>query len=279
MPPWQPHPEVWLLIAGIIGLGVYADRVVQPAAVAAGEQPITLAQRRWFIAAVVLMWFASDWPMHDVAEERLYMVHMIQHMLYSSMIAPMFLLAAPAWMVRFLIGDGAVRDWFYRLGRPIAAALIFNFVVAATHWSWAVNTSVRIGPFHYLVHTMVMVSSLIVWLPVCSPLMEQRISYPGQMIHIFLMGIVPIIPAAWLTVADGVLYSAYDHGPRMWGFSVIDDQQMAGVIMKVVAGMYLWGIIFIIFLKWGRQEGSAALGGSKYRGRLVPSQPGSSSVG
>lgn len=269
MPAWQPHPEVWLLIAGVVALGLYAERVVQPPAVAAGQTPISSGQRRWFLGAVLLMWFASDWPMHDVSEERLYMVHMVQHLLYTSVIAPMFLLATPAWMVEFLIGKGALRTWFFRLGRPLPAAIIYNTVVAATHWAVVVNTSVENGPFHYLVHSLVSVSSLIVWLPVCSPIEDMRVSYPSQMFHIFLMSIIPTIPAAWLTVAEGVLYSAYDHGPRLWNMSVVEDQQMAGVIMKVVAGFYLWGIIFFIFVKWGRKDTDSSVNPQRLRGRLV----------
>lgn len=269
MPAWQPHPEVWLLIAGLVALGVYAQRVVEPSAVAAGHLPITSAQRRWFVAAVALMWFASDWPMHDVSEERLYLVHMVQHLLYTGVIAPMLLLASPPWLIEFLIGNGATRTWFFRLGRPLPAAIIYNSVVAVTHWKLVVNTSVENGPFHYLVHTVVVVSALIVWLPVCSPIVSMRVSYPSQMFHIFLMSIIPTVPAAFLTVADGVLYSAYDHGPRMWGMSVIHDQQMAGVIMKVVAGFYLWGIIFFLFLKWVRSDTESAINPARKRGRLV----------
>ena len=30
---WQPHPEVWLLVASLVGLWVYALRRIGPAAV------------------------------------------------------------------------------------------------------------------------------------------------------------------------------------------------------------------------------------------------------
>ena len=42
---WQPHPEVWLLVALVIGLGFYVDRVIAPTMVAAGEAPSPTARR------------------------------------------------------------------------------------------------------------------------------------------------------------------------------------------------------------------------------------------
>ncbi len=60
------------------------------------------------------------------------------------------------------------------------------------------------------------------WMPVCGPVPELRLSLPGQMIYLFLMSIVPTVPAAWLTFAEGVVYSAYDIPERLWGISATD---------------------------------------------------------
>ena len=77
-------------------------------------------------------------------------------------------------------------------------------------------------------------------------------SLPGQMIYLFLMSIIPTIPAAWLTFAEGVVYRHYDDGFEMWGVSVPSDQQTAGLIMKLLGGFYLWGIIILKFIGYSR---------------------------
>ena len=51
------------------------------------------------------------------------------------------------------------------------------------------------------------------WMPVCGPFPELRIGPAGKMIYLFLMSVVPTVPAGWLTFADGVVYKAYDHQP------------------------------------------------------------------
>jgi putative membrane protein len=75
-------------------------------------------------------------------------------------------------------------------------------------------------------------------------------SEPAKMIYLFLMSIIPTVPAAWLTFAEGAVYSGYDHGDRLWGISVTNDQQAAGAIMKVLGGTYLWLLIAVRFFRF-----------------------------
>ncbi len=270
LPSWQPHPEIWLLIAGLIALGLYTSKVIEPTVVARGGQPITAAQKRWFLAGVALLWLASDWPIHDVSEERLYSVHMLQHLLYSVVVPPIMLLATPEWLGRLILGDGRVMKWFRRLARPIPAAIAYNAVIAFTHWTWAVNNSIQSGPLHYTFHILVVGTSLLAWVPVFGPFPEMRVSPPAQMVHIFLLSVIPTIPSSWLTASEGVVYTGYDHGPRLFGLSVTADQQLAGVMMKITGGFYLWALILVIFFRWVGQDRTP---NNQFRGKLVPSKP------
>ena len=61
------------------------------------------------------------------------------------------------------------------------------------------------------------------------------------------------MPGAWLTMADTPVYTAYDHLPRLWGISVIDDQTYAGLFMKLGGGSFLWAVIISIFFRWAMQ--------------------------
>lgn len=97
--PWrfQPHPEVWLLVVAVLGAYIYAVRVIGPVAVKSG-QVTTRKQRYAFVAAILMLWLASDWPVHDMAEEYLYSAHMFQHMVLSYFMPPLVLLAIPKWL-------------------------------------------------------------------------------------------------------------------------------------------------------------------------------------
>jgi putative membrane protein len=251
MPKFQLHPEVWVLLGALVALGYYAVRVVGPKAVRDGSPIVTRRQVGWWITGVAVLFVASQWPMHDIAEERLYSVHMAQHVLLSYVAPPIFLMATPTWLARLLVGKGR---WLRQLCHPVAAAVLFNAVVIFTHWQTTVNTSVDNGAFHYGVHVLVVFSALLVWMPICGPVPELRLSLPAQMIYLFLMSIIPTVPAAWLVFAEGVVYSGYDTPVRLWGLSATTDQQIAGLIMKLIAGFYLWGLIMGLFFKWSKRH-------------------------
>jgi len=247
---WQPHPEVWVLVGGVTALAVYALRVVGPKVVPKGQPVASRQQLAWFVLGISLLWLASDWPLHDIAEEYLFSAHMVQHMLLTYFVPPVLLLATPEWLARLVLGRGWAKRVFYFLARPVPAALIFNGFLLLTHAPGVVNLSVQNPVVHYLVHTGLVSSAFLLWMPVCGPLPELRISYPAQMLYLFVTSIIPTVPAGWLTFADGVVYSAYNVPARLWGISVTSDQQAAGAIMKLVGGSFLWLIITLRFFQW-----------------------------
>jgi putative membrane protein len=255
---WVPHPEVWFLVGAIVALGGYAVRVIGPKVVPAGEAVVTRKQVTAFVVALVLLWVASDWPMHDIAEQHLYFLHMIQHVLITLVVPPLFLLATPEWLARLVVlDDGRASRILRTMSRPVAAGLLYSALAALTHWTAVVNASVDNGALHYGLHLALFASALLMWTPVVGPLPELRLTRPAAMLYLFLMSIIPTVPAGWLTFAEGPVYSAYDLPERLWNISVIDDQQLAGLIMKIVAGFYLWGIIFVMFLRWARTQDRA----------------------
>ncbi|CAN5741884.1 hypothetical protein BH23ACT1_BH23ACT1_01530 [soil metagenome] len=251
---WQPHPEVWALLAGLALAYWWAVTRIGPRATRPGEAVVTRRQVGWFVAALFTLWVAADWPVHDLGEQYLYGVHMGQHLLLSLIVPPMALLATPTWLARMLVGDGRGYRVLRRLARPVAATIIFNGVVVFTHWPAVVNASVANGVLHYGVHVVVVATALLMWLPVAGPLPELRLSLPSQMGYLFLQSIIPTVPAGWLTFADGIVYRAYDVVPRVFGLSVAHDQQMAGMLMKIGGGFFLWTVITVLFFRFATSK-------------------------
>ena len=252
---WQAHPEVWVLVAGVMGLGWYVFRVLQPKATAAGLPAITVSEKVWFGGALVALWLASDWPVHDVAEEYLYFVHMTQHLLISMLVPAMFLLSMPSWLFDLLLpAESRARRWLATGSRPLVAGIVFNALTMFLHWSRIVQLSFDSGAFHYLAHLAIFLAGLLMWMPVIGPVAEWRIQPLSQCIYLFLMSIVPTVPGSWLVFAQGVVYRHYDTGDRLWGIDVLSDQQAAGLIMKLVGGFFLWGVIVVIFGRWAADE-------------------------
>ena len=249
--PWrfQAHPEIWLLIVFLIGAYTYAVKVIGPQAGVPKDETLSRKNLIAFIGAIGLLWFSTDWPMHDISEEYLYSVHMFQHMVLTYFIPPLVLLAIPEWLFRAVIGEGKAYRFVKRLSTPIVAGLLFNVVVMITHIPGLVNRSAESSPLHYAMHILVVSTALCMWSPICSPAKEFHIGYAGKTIYLFLMSVVPTVPAAWLTFAEDSVYKHYDIPIRVWGLSTETDQQLAGAVMKTGGSLFLWAIVIFIFFK------------------------------
>ena len=246
--PWryQQHLEIWVLIIGLLIAFVYAIRVLGPKVVPNGEV-ISRKQIRVFSLMIVLLLISTDWPMHDIAEEYLYSMHMLQHTILTYIIPPLALLATPEWLFRLLVGQGRTYRVIRFLTRPVIAAVTYNAVLLITHIPALVNRSAAGGPLHYSLHVLLVFSALMLWTPVCGPAKEWRMSYGAMMTYLFCTSLVPSIPAGWLTFAEGAVYNHYDTPIRVWGMSVLSDQQLAGGIMKLGGAIFLWALIITIF--------------------------------
>ena len=176
-------------------------------------------------------------------------MHMFQHMVLSYFMPPLVLLSIPKWMFDAVFGSGRARTAINWLSKPIVAGVAFNVVVMVTHIPALVNQSVSNGPLHYSLHILLVVTALLVWLPICGPDIERQLQPGGKMIYLFLMSVVPTVPAAWLTFAEGAVYKHYDIPVRVWGLSVTTDQQIAGAIMKTGGSVFLWSIVVFLFFK------------------------------
>jgi putative membrane protein len=255
-PSWHPHVDVWLLVAALAASYAVVVVRVGPRYAAPGRAPVTRLQAVCFALGVLAIWVAADWPVHDIAERFNYSMHMVQHLVLSMVAAPLLVLGTPAWLLRVILRPPSQVFRVVRfLSRFLPALLVFNLVLVFTHWPAIVDASLRNGFLHFLVHALIFLTALVVWMPVVSPLPEiPRLSPLPRMLFLFAQSIVPTIPASFLTFGSSPLYRFYEHVPHLWGLSTLDDQRVAGLIMKIGAGLLLWLLIAVIFFRWAGEE-------------------------
>ena len=260
------------LTPGVIALAIMSSSMVSLGIATGFERSYKVLKRlgvtplgrpRWLIAKVITILVVQfiqlgilipvalllDWPMHDIAEEYLYSVHMFQHMSLTYFVPPLLILAIPEWFIRTLVGEGRAYRALRFMCHPVRAALLFNVGLMVSHIPGVVNASVSNGPLHYTVHILLVLSSMLMWMPVCGPIREFHLTSMSKMIYLFLNSVVATVPAGWLTFAEGVVYKHYNIPVRVWGISIGDDQQIAGAMMKLGGSAFLWTIIGVMFIK------------------------------
>src|SRR6185503_2194061 len=124
----------------------------------------------------------------------------------------------------------------------------FNLVIAAWHLPVLYNAAMANHGVHIVEHLMFMASAVMLWWPILSPLPElPRLSYPMQMLYLFLTTIPMSIVAVYITYSDNLLYPAYAAAPRILGISPLDDQLIGGLIMWIPGGLIFFAVISVIF--------------------------------
>ena len=235
---FHAHPDVWLLVAVLGGAYWWAVRRGE----GASRRQVLL-----FSLGLAALWVHADWPVHDIAEHRLLVVHMLQHTGFQLIAVPLMLLGLPGWLFRRLFGR------LRSLAKPLVAGLLFNVVAVVSHWPAVVNAALEHHPLHLAVHVVLVGAAVLMWLPVLNlgraPELPQ-LGDAGRMVYLFLQSVLPTVPASFLTFAERPIYRFYAEAPRAFGLSAVDDQQLAGASMKLYAGSILWGVIVVMFFRW-----------------------------
>ncbi|MEA1903154.1 MAG: cytochrome c oxidase assembly protein [Actinomycetota bacterium] len=246
---WIPYPGVW--IASILPMLFFGRSVRNHSGETATRQKVL------FVLGWVVFWIASDWPLGTLGAGYLASAHVTQFLLYTLGAAPLILLGTPEWMARRFLSKARLYRATVWLGRSlVASAVIYNVILLSTHAPGTVET-LRASQFgSFAMDVVWLISGFILWLPVLSPLSEGRAKTAwAKMIYLFVTtSVIAVIPASYLTFTTTPIYAVYELAPRIGSMTAAADQQIAGIIMKLVTMPVIWGTIAVIWFRWANVE-------------------------
>jgi putative membrane protein len=247
------HPDVVLLCVFVEAAYLYAVTQLRDMVSDAGR--VRRGQVLMFSSGVLAIYLVAGTPVHDIAEQYLLSVHMVQHTVFTLVAAPLLVAGVPVWLWQALLRPRGVLPVARVLTHPIVAFTAFNAVTVLTHMPPIVNYALYHHWFHFAVHAVLVGTAMMMWWPILSNVPElPHISAPLQMAYLFLQSLVPTVVAAFVTFADGAVYEFYEKAPRMWGLSAESDQQLGGGLMKLIGSLILWGLIAVVFFQWYARE-------------------------
>jgi putative membrane protein len=251
---WQAHPDAILMALALVALYVAGARWA--GARCSPPARVTRAQAALYLSGVAVLYAGAGTPIHAIAERYLFSVHMVQHMMFALIAAPLLLLGTPGWMLRPLLKNRVVYRVAFVLTRPLPAFLLFNGVILVTHLPAVMDLALRNHSLHFVAHLFLVATALLMWMPVLSPVPElPRIGPFGQLVYLFVQSLLPAVIASFLAFSDRVVYEYYADAPmRYWGIGVHADQQIAAVIMKLGGAAIIWGVMAYVFFRWFGQE-------------------------
>jgi putative membrane protein len=204
---------------------------------------------RCFAGAIVATGIALVSPL-DALSGALASAHMVQHVLLLLVAAPLLALSAPvatvlrgsppvvrqasqAWRRRLRLTRGNTR----LLRHPVGVWLVH----VGTLWFWHAAVPYDAAVEHHLVHvvehTSLLVTGVLFWWVVVGARAADRVSNGSGVLLVFAMAMQSVFLSALLTFARAPWYRVYAATTARWGLDPLADQQLAGVIMWIPAGL------------------------------------------
>ena len=244
----------WSTVVGLAGLGALYQWRARHAPPGVTHSPST-GQRSAFFTALALIFLSLNGWIHDLSDYYLFSAHMVQHLVLTLVAPPLLIMGTPGWMLRPALAWRGVGAFARAITSAPRAFIIFNVVLAAWHLPLMYGLAMAHHPVHIVQHLCFMAGATLMWWPVLSPLPElPRLSYPAQMLYLFLLTIPMSIVAVCIVYARSLLYPAYAAAPRIWGITPMQDQMIGALIMWIPGGLFFFVIISVVFFRW-QQEG------------------------
>jgi putative membrane protein len=205
----------------------------------------------------------------DVLSSQLFIMHMVQHVLLVMIAPPLLLLANPLPFMLWGLPDRWRRQiaGVFRPGTRFRRFLsmttgpghVWLFFVLV-YWGWhdpnAYSLALTNGFVHDLEHITFFLASMLFWWHAvgAGPRIHRPLSTIGR--FAFVLSAVPpnMLAGIAIAFANEPIYPYYEHVPRLWGISVMDDQRIAGVIMWVPGSMMYMFAALLLVARWLRQE-------------------------
>jgi len=240
---WQPYVGVWLLIGVIAVSGWLLTR----------RTGRTRLQRTSFIAGLLLLWAALDWPIGTLGAGYLASVHMVQFLLIVFYAPPLILLG-----LRPRGDDASARARHSRLGRGITHPLVTLAVLVAvtivTHLPAVVDGLMTSQAGSFLLDSAWLLAGMLFWWPLIVP------GSPAWFVPVVRIGyliasmVLMTAPNAMITFSRFPIYATYELAPPIPGIDVLEDQRLAGIWMRLGAAIAIWTAISVLFIGWSRRE-------------------------
>jgi putative membrane protein len=219
---------------------------------------------RWFALALVALGVALLSPL-DALSSALASAHMVQHLLLMLVAAPLLALSAPSSAILRgcpLAVRRASGRWRRRLGlthRNLAVlrhpAVVWLLQVGVL-WFWHAavpyDAALASEPLHLLEHASFLATAVLFWHVLISPRGRGQVSPGLGVLLVFGMAMQSVFLSALLTFARTPWYSGYADTTAPWGLDPLADQQLAGVIMWIPAGVVYLAAALTLLAAWVR---------------------------
>lgn len=242
------------------------------------SEPLKLKQAIYFILAMFLLYAIQGSPI-DLMGHIMFTMHMVQMSILVMILAPLIIVSIPNWLWLSFLRLPVVKTIFRFFTRPVISVIFFNVIFSMYHFPLVFDTIKKSGATHGLYTFLMFLFAVFLWWPIHNKIPGQNQLSGVKKVAYLITNAILFTPACGIIIFAGhPIYQTYSDGaswlqamslcvptdtlanlnlsgPELFSsLPVLVDQQLGGVIMKIVQEIV--GIVALgkVMFEWFRKE-------------------------
>lgn len=242
------------------------------------SEPLRKSEAIYFVTAILLLYIIKGSPI-DLMSHIMFTMHMVQ-MAFLLLLIPIFIIKGiPWWVWKIVVEAPVVRKIFKIFTHPIMGVFGFVLMFSVYHIPVIFDAIKLDETFHGIFTFLLFVSAFFMYWPLLNNVEGQYKMKSLYKVGYIIANAVLITPACALIIfAPEPMYATYSDGetwlkamelcvpvttlsgltlsgPELFSsMTPIGDQQMGGVLMKILQEIIFAVILFKVFRQWWKEE-------------------------
>lgn len=242
------------------------------------SEPLKMREAVYFLVGIVLLYIVKGSPV-DLMAHIMFSFHMVQMALLLLLIPPLLMKGIPWWVWKVVIELPVVRRVFPVLTKPLLSLIVFSGLFSFYHIPLFFDYIKLDEGLHGTYTFILFLSALFMWWSIIEIKGITGRLHGLKKIGFIIGSAVLITPACALIIFTGTpLYDTYTNsdswlkamelcvpastlaglslsGPELFSnMTPIADQQLGGILMKIVQEIIYAVFLMSIFFKWYKNE-------------------------
>jgi len=204
-----------------------------------------------FLGGIAALFLALISPL-DVMGATLFSGHMLQHLIFVLLAAPLIVMSRPApVLLRGLplawgkgIGRVSNTTWVHHAWSNVSQPLAVSALHIAFMWLWHIpalyNAALLYPLVHMLQHASFLGSALLFWWMILT-----NDHYGLRVLAVFIVMMTTGVLGALMTFSNLPWYTSHSLYVSEWGLTLLQDQQLAGLFMWIPPG-----VVYVVTAGW-----------------------------
>lgn len=271
---WSP----FFIFATIVVIGLYFFITSKKQHWFEDTTPVTKKEMIAFVSAMLLLYAVKGSPA-DLMGHIMFSVHMAQMALLLMLVPPLLIVGIPTWIWHKIVSMRYIQPAFRFLTKPLLALIVFSGMFSIYHIPLVFDTIKQNEIYHTIFTVILFMTAMLLWWPIMNKLKGEHQVHGLSKIGYIIGSAILITPACALIIfASHPMYATYSNGdawlkamelcvpsstlsgltlsgPELFSnMPIMEDQQLGGIVMKIIQEIIYGVILALVFFQWYRSE-------------------------